>query len=572
MHMACPAPATERLELLLGGKWRRLRASLGPDSLRLSPGDESLQNGWRDVSRANGNADGSTGGHLERHHDHPQPVQHQECKQRQHDHSHDEPDPLEQNQHSNRNHLPEHFEQDGTTQGEVQGTPVPSSTDPARLVRVVKQEAGGLGISIRGGRENNMPVVISRIFPGLAAQRCGALFVGDAIVAVDGVDMRSASHDEAVKALRKAGREVHLQVVFMKEMTAYMKKNHALADIEWDSPNSGPGQTLADGPGSPIYTPPTTVHQSSGSATQEQRVIQLKMCYVARNLTMVDPENRLIELHSPSAKHCLVLRARDTVAASSWFNALRSTTATLSSVALHEANATCAGSSVFAGRPLAHLTWSAEQVTGEFGRPTWQPTLMVLTESDLYLYHKFPLSLEAWETPYCSYPLLVTRLVDSGSSRCSPQPGAELCFVLRHGGPHGAESHTFRAETTRDLSVWTRTLLHSCYAAVELSHEATVACLWNDLDCWLTIHYEHGFTVHRQITANNPSIMNSDLLFTYPYERLRRSSDDGVSKLYLNFGGPEGEICLDLLGSPKPIVFILHSFLSAKLIRMGLVA
>uniref|UniRef100_A0A8C4WYC1 Uncharacterized protein n=1 Tax=Eptatretus burgeri TaxID=7764 RepID=A0A8C4WYC1_EPTBU len=466
--MACPAPATERLELLLGGKWRRLRASLGPDSLRLSPGDESLQNGWRDVCRANGNADGSKGGHLERHHNQFQPVQQ--------DHSRYEPDPLEQSrhQHCNQNHLPENFEHQQTIQGEVQGTPVPSSTDPPRLVRVIKQEAGGLGISIRGGRENGMPVVISRIFPGLAAERCGALFVGDAIVAVDGVDMRAASHDEAVKALRKAGGEVKLQVVFMKEMTTYMKKNHALADIEWDSPNSGPGQTLDDGPGSPTYTPTPTVHQSSGSATQEQRVIQLKMCYVARNLTMADPENRLIELHSPSAKHCLLLRARDTVTASSWFNALRSTAATLTAVALHEANATCAGSLAFSGRPLAHLTWSAEQVTGEYGRSTWQPTLMALTESDLYLYHRFPLSREAWGTPYCSYPLLATRLVDSGSLRGSPQPGSELCFVLRHGSLHGVESHKFRAETTRDLSVWTRTLLHSCYAAVNLSHEATV--------------------------------------------------------------------------------------------------
>jgi hypothetical protein len=33
-----------------------------------------------------------------------------------------------------------------------------------RLVRVVKTETHGLGVSIKGGRENNMPVIISKIF------------------------------------------------------------------------------------------------------------------------------------------------------------------------------------------------------------------------------------------------------------------------------------------------------------------------------------------------------------------------------------------------------------------------
>ncbi|KAK9392597.1 beta-2-syntrophin [Crotalus adamanteus] len=80
-----------------------------------------------------------------------------------------------------------------------------------RRVRVVKAEAGGLGISIKGGRENRMPVLISRIFPGLAAERCGALHLGDAILAVNGVDLRDATHDQAVQALKRAGREVLLE-------------------------------------------------------------------------------------------------------------------------------------------------------------------------------------------------------------------------------------------------------------------------------------------------------------------------------------------------------------------------
>lgn len=80
-----------------------------------------------------------------------------------------------------------------------------------RRVRVVKQEAGGLGISIKGGRENRMPILISKIFPGLAADQSRALRLGDAILSVNGTDLRQATHDQAVQALKRAGKEVLLE-------------------------------------------------------------------------------------------------------------------------------------------------------------------------------------------------------------------------------------------------------------------------------------------------------------------------------------------------------------------------
>lgn len=82
---------------------------------------------------------------------------------------------------------------------------------PVRRVRVVKQEAGGLGISIKGGRENRMPILISKIFPGLAADQSRALRLGDAILSVNGTDLRQATHDQAVQALKRAGKEVLLE-------------------------------------------------------------------------------------------------------------------------------------------------------------------------------------------------------------------------------------------------------------------------------------------------------------------------------------------------------------------------
>lgn len=80
-----------------------------------------------------------------------------------------------------------------------------------RTVKVVKEEQNGLGISIKGGKENKMPILISKIFKGMAADKTEKLFVGDAILSVNGEDLREATHDDAVKALKKAKKIVEME-------------------------------------------------------------------------------------------------------------------------------------------------------------------------------------------------------------------------------------------------------------------------------------------------------------------------------------------------------------------------
>lgn len=80
-----------------------------------------------------------------------------------------------------------------------------------RHVRIIKSDNNGLGISIKGGRENRMPILISKIFRGMAADQAKGLYVGDAILTVNGEELRDATHDEAVRALKRAGRVVDLE-------------------------------------------------------------------------------------------------------------------------------------------------------------------------------------------------------------------------------------------------------------------------------------------------------------------------------------------------------------------------
>lgn len=80
-----------------------------------------------------------------------------------------------------------------------------------RTIKVLKDETNGFGISIKGGVENKMPIFISKIFKGMAADKTKALNVGDAILSANGQDLREATHDQAVQALKNAGNVVELE-------------------------------------------------------------------------------------------------------------------------------------------------------------------------------------------------------------------------------------------------------------------------------------------------------------------------------------------------------------------------
>ncbi|XP_028984242.1 beta-1-syntrophin [Betta splendens] len=451
-----------------------------------------------------------------------------------------------------------------------------------RCVKVAKQEIGGLGISIKGGKENKMPILISKIFKGLAADQTQALYVGDAILSVNGVNLRDATHDEAVQALKRAGREVTLEVKYMREATPYVKKGSPVSEIGWETPPPESPRL-----GSPAFAPspctspdpPSSPVQASLSPLGDRRCIPLKMCYVTRAMTTPDPENRQLELHSPDARHTVVLRCPDQPSALSWFCAMHSVTASLAQRALAEVIQNSARTEVAGSREIRHLGWLAGKTESE--KQCWKPTLVAVTEKDLLLYNSLPRSREAWQSPAHSYPLLATRLVHSGPDRGSPHSGTELFFATRTGTRLGIETHLFRAETTKDLSVWTRHIVSGCHASAEMIKEVTTSCLYRGQECRLVIHYEQGFSVLADprpadgesveaAGAHTPS--RPRVLLSYPFERLKMSSDDGVRMLFLDFGGREGEIQLDLHSCPKPIVFILHSFLSAKISRLGLVA
>ncbi|XP_048879062.1 alpha-1-syntrophin [Brienomyrus brachyistius] len=421
--------------------------------------------------------------------------------------------------------------------------PVPETiTNVKRTVRVVKQDVGGLGISIKGGKENKMPILISKIFKGLAADQTEALYVGDAILSVNGNDLREVTHDEAVQALKKTGKEVILEVKYMKEMSAYFRNVNAGGPIPWEPPGGSPKKQ-----GGP----------NSTAEPKLTREIPLKMCQVTKKQCPPDTENRYFKVISADRRTSLFLRAKDAAMAQSWYNTIQSAASALVPKVIEELRG------MHGGQEVKHIGWLTEQ-------PPQGPeksVLAMLTERDLVLYHALPDNRESLCSPDQSYPLITTRLVHSGPGKTSTIMDPELTFVLRSGTRKGVETHVFQVDSSKELSTWTHMLVDGCHSAAELIKEVTTACNWNGKECILGIHIEEGFTIFTEEPGSRKTV-----LLQRPFEKLRMSSDDNVRTMVLDFGGPEAEIQLDLHSCPKTVVFILHSFLSAKVRRLGLFA
>lgn len=91
---------------------------------------------------------------------------------------------------------------------------------------------------------------------------------------------------------------------------------------------------------------------------------------------------------------------------------------------------------------------------------------------------------------------LCFSLIHSSPDRGSPHSGTELFFATRTGTRLGIETHLFRAETTKDLSVWTRHIVNGCHASAEMIKEVSTS---------ESPHVTHGQTdIHSFILGLSP--------------------------------------------------------------------
>ncbi|XP_072215273.1 multiple PDZ domain protein isoform X12 [Excalfactoria chinensis] len=131
--------------------------------------------------------------------------------------------------------LPEREEGEGE-ESELQNAALSNWNQP-RKVELWREPGKSLGISIVGGRgmgsrlssgEVMRGIFIKHILEDSPAGKNGTLKTGDRIVEVDGIDLRDASHEQAVEAIRKAGNPV----VFMVQSIISRPRALSHSDLE----------------------------------------------------------------------------------------------------------------------------------------------------------------------------------------------------------------------------------------------------------------------------------------------------------------------------------------------------
>ncbi|KAI8122229.1 Beta-1-syntrophin [Lucilia cuprina] len=385
---------------------------------------------------------------------------------------------------------------------------------------------------------------------------------------------------------------------FLREVTPYFRKASIISEVGWELQRAflcplGPGVSAS--PPAPKTTP-----------RADTRYIPLQLTHLARNLKYIDPENRCLELHSPDGVHSCILRASDSAEALVWFNALHSAMSGSTQRALVEANralinvigelkhigwlsrrlsnGSSSGGGVVAGgggngsnatavgatNPMTGTTTSVGSA-GEVpsGRSSsessdendkWQPIFVSVTERELRIYESAPWSVEAWGRPLESFALATTRLAGAGNNS-SLNGQQSTVFCVRCGTTRGVLVYWLRSETHRDMAAWARALVQGSHNAVNYQREFSFRCLYQGRQCQLVVHLNRGFCLY-ECGYTAPAQAKTQL-WQFPFDKLRGSADDGNRMLFLDFGD-DGEIELDMECCPKPVVFVLHNCLSAK--------
>ncbi|KAM4628768.1 inaD-like protein isoform 2-T2 [Polymixia lowei] len=154
-------------------------------------------------------------------------------------------------------------------EGEGEETPAFSHWGPPRRVEVWQEAGESLGISIVGGRhvikrlrngEELKGIFIKQVLPDSPAARTHCLNTGDKILQVSGVDLQTASHEEAVQAIKSAPSPV----VFIVQSLSATPRKAAVAPPPMRLP--------------PPYQPPSQSEQEPDPDLEQarERVVQ---CY-----------------------------------------------------------------------------------------------------------------------------------------------------------------------------------------------------------------------------------------------------------------------------------------------------
>ncbi|CAH2101997.1 unnamed protein product [Euphydryas editha] len=422
-----------------------------------------------------------------------------------------------------------------------------------RMVQITRQKVGGLGLSIKGGAEHKLPILISKIYKDQAADQTGQLFVGDAVIKVNGEYITACKHDDAVNILRNAGDIVVLTVKHYRAATPFLQKQadgasdtdsstgdehpslHNKVDANCNNERTetnGGWQSAWDGdessrPGSAAGSmrgsrPPSVASDRLPEGSKEWVdvvSVPLMMGYVTRYVFGTDKLR-------PGAFEMKLF------------------------------NRHLAG-----GERIEYMGWVHEGVVA--AAQPWQsyrPRFLVLKGTDVMLFDVPPMNVT--ELAKCPETLKVYQTMFRTVKESETVDWRQHCFLVQSsaGSLAAPGPRYFSAETRHELlrleAAWTANIVNS---VVRLGKK-TFTVVHMGRAAGLTLDWSTGFSLSEGAPGAAP-------LWAYRFSQLRGSSDDGKSKLKLHFQDSETklietkELECQILQS---LLFCMHAFLTAK--------
>lgn len=401
-----------------------------------------------------------------------------------------------------------------------------------RHVTIFREKVGGLGLSIKGGAEHNLPVLVSRIFKDQAADKTGVLFVGDAISKVNDTVIETFSHDQAVQALKAAGNTVTLTVKYFRPASLFLNRYKRSEKDEDNNPQDIEDLKLE--------------RQWTTSIT-----IPLLFAYVTSYIFGTDKyRGNEFEVIGSSGLSSGVIQCDEETTAHTWVQYI-----------MHNVNLLCIHSIsvgnklILASEHVIHMSWGWEYLETADQWQQWKPIFITLKGPNISLYDKPPKKENDWND--CMYQEKVYecmfRLVKS-SERRDRRP--YCCLILSGDG----KSKYICTESKQDLLKLERSWYQSNYLAVKYLGSKTFSCTWRGSCYGLILDFNSGFALY-----DNES---KTFVWNYRFSQLKGSSDDGQRKIKLLFLLDKSNTIENQeieTSELHTLLYAMHAFLSAKL-------
>ncbi|KRZ10759.1 Tyrosine-protein phosphatase 1 [Trichinella zimbabwensis] len=110
----------------------------------------------------------------------------------------------------------------------------PGNDEALVTIRMRPDPQGRFGFNVKGGCDQNYPIIVSRVIPDSPADTCfPRLNEGDQVVAINGVEVSHCTHEQVVRYIRACKESVSQELVLVVRPNAYIGEDIEEPDLQY---------------------------------------------------------------------------------------------------------------------------------------------------------------------------------------------------------------------------------------------------------------------------------------------------------------------------------------------------